>query len=196
MLYGRIVYPANPNIASDAQYINVGDIFQTLAWDMVYDRCGIPSDRIVNISRYDLRTYDGEDVLLPLNGWFGTGRGGELFPLSPHIHPLFIGYHNIHAKDAMCLPKDAVIGCRDEKTLECVSPYVSDAFLSGCMTILFPRREFAPENGKVFIVDVSAKTRKAIPPEILHGAQLLLVFFVQGQIQPPRTHAVIRQIPE
>ena len=163
MLYGRLVYPPNPNTSTDTPYINVGDIFQTLAWDMVYAQCGIPADKIVNISRYDLRTYDGADVLLPMNGWFGTGKGGELFPMSPRIHPIFIGYHNIHAKDAQCLPRDTVIGCRDEKTFDCVSPFVHDACVTGCMTILFPHRTYVPKNGKVFVRSGAGIVADSVP---------------------------------
>ena len=173
MLYGRIVYTPNPRTASETQYINVGDVFQTLAWDLVFEQCGITRAQTVDIDRFSLRTYDDEDVLLPMNGWFGTGKGAEIFPMSPHIHPLYIGYHNIHEKDAALLPPGAVIGCRDEKTLDCVAPHVHSAFISGCMTILFPPRSTAPKDGKTFIVDVSAKVRKAIPPQIRQNAQLL-----------------------
>lgn len=173
MLYGRIVYPPNPNTTSDVQYFNVGDVFQTLAWDRIYAQCGIPAERIVNVSRYDLRMYNGEDVLLPMNGWFGIGRGADVFPLSPRIRPLFIGYHNIHKDDARRLPGDCMIGCRDEKTLDSVAPFARDAFVTGCMTILLERRAHPPQNGRAFIVDVSARDRKAIPPSIAQQATLL-----------------------
>lgn len=173
MRYGRIVYTPNPGLVADAQYVNVGDIFQTLAWDLVYAQCGITPAQTVNVNRYDLRTYSGEDVLLPMNGWFGIGRGADIFPLSPRIHPLFLGYHNLRARDAQALPRDAVIGCRDEETLHVVRSQGRDAFVSGCMTLLFPPRECAPQDGKIWIVDVSAKARRAIPAAIRERAQTL-----------------------
>ena len=173
MQYGRIVYTPGPMLRSGDRYVNVGDTFQTLAVDLVYDTLGIPQSIRKDVERHTLREYDGEDVILPMNGWFGTGRGGEIFPLSPHIRPVWFGYHNVTKADAQHIPKDVPIGCRDEKTFDLIRGYTDRAFLSGCLTILFPTRERVPENGKVFIVDVADKIAASVPADLRKNAVLL-----------------------
>ena len=170
MRYGRLVFTPGPYLNSGDRYVNVGDTFQTLAMDLVYDAMGIPASERVDIERHALRDYKGEDVLLPLNGWFGTGRGSEIFPLSPKIHPVFLGYHNIRKSDARYIPQGMPVGCRDEKTFALLGQRTDDAFLSGCVTILFPTREKPPQDGKVFIVDVAEKTAQAIPESLRANA--------------------------
>ena len=173
MQYGRLVFTPGPYLQSGERYVNIGDTFQTLAVDLVYDALGVPASARTDVERHELRTYDGADVLLPMNGWFGTGRGGELFPLSPRIRPVWFGYHNIRKADAKHIPTDVPVGCRDEKTYELLSGVTDRAFLSGCLTILFPTRERTPEHGKVFIVDVADKTAAAIPERLRENAVYL-----------------------
>ena len=166
MKYGRLVFYANPTDKTKTQYVNVGDIFQTLAVDLVYEKAGIAPQDIVNIDRYGLRDYDGEEVLLPLNGWFGKVKGSEIFPMSEKIHPLYLGFHDINPKDAKRFTGNDFIGCRDEYTYDLIRKHCPNAYISGCMTLLFPKRTAAPADGKTFIVDVSAKTYAHIPKEL------------------------------
>lgn len=173
MQYGRLVFTPGPFLRSGERYVNVGDTFQTLAADLVYDALGVPQGARKNIERHTLRDYDGEDLILPMNGWFGTGRGGEIFPLSARIHPVWFGYHNISKDDARFLPTDVPLGCRDEKTYDLLRRYTDRAFLSGCLTILFPTRTEAPENGKVFIVDVAEKIVASVPARLRDEAVFL-----------------------
>lgn len=166
MKYGRLVFYKNPVDKSKQQYVNVGDIFQSLAVESVYEQMHIPKSDIVCIDRYALPYYDGDDVLLPLNGWFGKVKGSAIFPMSPKIHPLFLGFHDINKKDAKHFSGEDYIGCRDEYTYNLLCKRCSNAYMSGCMTLLFPKREKPPVNGKTFIVDVSAKTYAQIPKEL------------------------------
>ncbi len=173
MQYGRIVYTPGPFLRGGVRYVNVGDTFQTLAADLVYDALDVPQSARINVERHALRSYDGADVLLPMNGWFGTGRGGEVFPLSPRIHPVWFGYHNIRRKDAAHIPSGCPIGCRDEETYALLCQKTDKAFVSGCLTVLFPTRANPPVNGKVFIVDVAEKTAAAIPERLCKDAVYL-----------------------
>ena len=100
MKYGRLVFYANPKDQSKEQYVNVGDIFQTIAIERVYEGAGIDLSKLVDIDRFSLPYYDGDEVLLPLNGWFGKVKGSAIFPMSPKIHPIFLGFHDINKKDA------------------------------------------------------------------------------------------------
>lgn len=169
MKFGRIIYGTNKKQTKSFQYANVGDYFQTFAIDHIYDYMGIPKDQIVTIERHNLRTYNGEPVVLPMQGWFGGLKGDEIFPLSPKITPIYLGYHSItnsHYKDITSYKVNAPVGCRDEATWAKMQENSIDSFISGCMTITMERRKNEPFNGKVFLVDAPEGIEKYIPPEL------------------------------
>lgn len=164
MLYGRLVYgkPGKPK-----GYANIGDNIQTFAINVIYDHLGIDKSQIVELNRQDFSTYDGEDVIVPMNAWFGYTDDKR--PFSDKIHPVFIGYHNMG--DALPnMDKYGAIGCRDEYTYNKLKKLGFDAYLSGCMTILFPKREKNPEKGRVFIVDLPQSVIKLIPEDVKKDA--------------------------
>lgn len=165
MLYGRLVYgkPGKPK-----GYVNIGDYIQTFAIDCVYEYMGIDRQHIVNIDRHDLRVYDGDDVILPLNAWFGYKEDFMLF--SDKIHPVFIGFHNLDHSVCPKLSPYEPIGCRDEATYHILAENGVAAYISGCMTVLFPKRNVDPIAGKVFLVDLPENVIRVIPNEIVSKA--------------------------
>lgn len=167
MLYGRLVFgkPGKPK-----GYVNIGDYIQTFAIDVIYEHLGIDKSQIVDIDRHDLSTYDGEEVVLPLNAWFGYTD--DKLPLSEKIHPVFLGYHNMG--DALPdMNKYGALGCRDEYTYNRLKKRGLDAYVSGCMTVLFPRREKQPEKEGIFIVDLPQSVINIIPENIRKKATYL-----------------------
>ena len=66
---------------SVVQYANLGDYFQTFAIDNIYKELQIKEEDIVTINRSELYKYEGEELTLPMQGWFGYIKGIEIFPL-------------------------------------------------------------------------------------------------------------------
>lgn len=166
MKYGRLVFgkPGKPK-----GYQNIGDYFQTFAIDLIYREMGISQDQIINVDRHDLSTYEGEQIVLPLNAWFGYQEDSCIF--SEKITPVFIGYHNLDKKSAHLLSKYGLIGCRDEATFQIISKEGVQAYISGCMTVLFPKRKKEPKKKKVFLVDLPRSVQRVIPSEIKNKAE-------------------------
>ena len=172
MKYGRLVF--SREFVSSSTVCNVGDFVQTLAIDLLYKEMGIAKEDTVDIPFQSLASYKGEKVLLPLNGYFYYNREYPSFPLSEDITPVFLGLYTTskeYLKHSSFWKNAGVIGCRDEATYEAVKKNGYDAYLTGCMTVLFPKREKAPENGKVFIVDAHPSIDAYIPEEIKKNAE-------------------------
>lgn len=173
MLYGRLTYcrPGKPK-----GFVNIGDYIQTFAIDYIYKYMEIPEDKIINIDRHALRSYTGEEVILPLNAWFGYKDDTGEF--SKYIRPVFIGYHNLNKNINKKMNQYGIIGCRDEGTYQVLSQKGIHAYISGCMTVLFPKRDIKPEKEKVFLVDLPQTVLKVIPKDIKEKAE-----YVSHEIQ-------------
>lgn len=156
MLYGRIGYGNNPFIKGQ-QLCNLGDVFQTLAVDEVYRRMGIDEKSVRTISRYDLETYDGPELTLVMNAWFGHGYPGvRIKHLSSKIRPVYFGFHCISKRNIPTSLFDGRthVGCRDEGTYRLMLESGIPAFLSGCSTLLFDKRPEDSTADKVYCIDV------------------------------------------
>ena len=101
---------------------NLGDNMQLLAIDNLYNYMGIDRNEIVRIDFYDLNTYSGEYVLLPINyPFYGYKDDMSITMFSPKIIPVFLGLSLMCAdfKEAELnyLKRFEPIGCRDEYTM-------------------------------------------------------------------------------
>jgi hypothetical protein len=156
---------------------NIGDAIQSLAMENLYREMGVAPESLLLIPRDAIDKYDGEPCLLPLQGWFGYFA--DIFPLpwSKGITPFFSGFHLTSTWGsrerfvAMGLP-DRIrpfqpIGCRDRGTMRFLREQGLNTYLSGCLTLTFPARQTEPEDGKVFLVDVSDDVKQLIPPAVL-----------------------------
>ena len=162
--YARIIYGSNP--AVNQNFCNLGDYFQTFAVDNLYRRMGIPPEDIIDIPRHGLREYDGEPVILPLQGWFGHNvKGAELFPLSPRITPVFVGFHCLsrNVADAGTLKKYEPIGCRDEATWRFLRGMGVEAYISGCLTVTLPARDPSQAGDEVLLMDADRELLPFLP---------------------------------
>lgn len=120
MKYGVIDYSYGVSAAYGAgnRYcVDIGNDMQSLAVEYLYERLGIDGSQIVRIGYHELRTYEGEYVILPMNMY---GTKDEICPLSPRIVPLFIGFNYVSGKvgaNQSFIRRHEPIGCRDEYTL-------------------------------------------------------------------------------
>lgn len=129
------------------------------------------------IDRDQLDQFDGDPVAVVMNGWF-TKRPATL-PPSPAIRPVYVGFHlSHHCVDLLAdhavrdhLIAWGPIGCRDSFTADVLDAAGVDAFVSGCMTTTFPRREKEPDDGSIYLVDTTG-----VPlPEHIRGDRSIRV---------------------
>jgi hypothetical protein len=76
--------------------------------------------------------------------------------LPPSIQPIFIGFQATSAKMIArhrdFFTKHAPIGCRDVTTAKLFRAEGINAYVSGCLTMTYERRQSAPAQGKIFWV--------------------------------------------
>ncbi len=159
---------------------NAGDCIQNIAVEEIYKELGIDVNSLVQINRDEIPSYSGEKVVLPMQGWFGNIY--NIFPVdwSENIIPVFIGYHlnpanngrNIFIKNGLAkkIKTYEPVGCRDNSTRKFLRNAGVDTYFSGCLTLTFSRREIEPQNGKIFLVDLTEKSKAIIPDKIKNAA--------------------------
>lgn len=159
---------------------NLGDNMQLLAIDNLYNYIGIDRNEIVRIDFYDLNTYSGEYVLLPINyPFYGYKDDMSITMFSPKIIPVFLGLSLMCAdfKEAELdyLKRFEPIGCRDEYTMTELRKRGIFAYLNGCLTAVFPkvRSEDSNHLKKIFCVDVNQALRKYIPSNLLPDCEFI-----------------------
>ncbi len=139
---------------------NMGDDMMVNAIFNLYAYMGIDKSQIVRIPVSHLRSYDGDEVILPLNyPFYGN------FTLSPKIHPVFLGISAMHKSiiENMQLRKYEPIGCRDLHTYRMLRKEGLDAYINGCMTITLPKRKVNNEANKVYLIDIPDELRRYLP---------------------------------
>ncbi len=155
---------------------NIGDCIQNIAVEELYKKAGISPDKLININRDSLPTYNGPQVRLVMQGWFADAHECFPFPWSDKIDPVFLGFHvnkmnntrERFVRDNVLRQMKAYepIGCRDRNTRDFLKMFGLDAYFSGCMTLTFDTRKKTPRNGKIFIVDLQPKSLERLPDKI------------------------------
>lgn len=156
--------------------LNLGDHIQSLAVEQFLPRVS------ARFERDKLRNSKDKSIkyLLVANGWF-SHTPEQCFPFSPHITPLFFGFHitnwnkslkYIENKNVIdFFINNSPIGCRDKHTEYSLKKWGVDAYFTNCMTLSFPNREYMPPRTKYFLVDVPAHLK--IPDRILSKSQYI-----------------------
>lgn len=171
MKYGRLVHIgfSNNNEKEKKRLISVGDVFECLALEKIYERMGIPKDEIVDCYQYEVEQYAGEYIVLPINIYSLNVR------YSRRILPVFLGLtiggqHSISEEELKTLARFSPVGCRDEKTMRNLLSEGIDAYTQGCLVATFPKRinDLKTQN-KVFFVDPEAGIKDYIPSDLLEN---------------------------
>lgn len=179
MKYGLITNVMTFGHLTAGSRSNLGDDIQTHAVEHLYAFMGIAPDQIVRLNRYEFQEYDGRHgyILMPMCGYFTLGNAQSPLPLSPYIIPVYFSFGlSSDVDDPADLDhfrRHEPIGTRDERVMQMFRSRGVAAFLSGCLTIVFPRRERAPEKGKVFLVDVPEEVLEHMPQGLLDNAEHL-----------------------
>lgn len=151
---------------------NLGDYMQLEGIRQIYNRLGISQEDIVEIERDNLSLYDGEYVILPMTAAFNAVYDINIFPLSPKIIPIFIGFFTGDesvAKEIAKYEKFGTFGCRDLMTMKLMQKQGVLAYMSGCFSIGFEKRKNEPKNGKVYLCDPPERLRPYIPKEYMNN---------------------------
>jgi len=136
---------------------NLGDHIQTLATERFLG-CNP-----INIERDKLSQYEGEKVILLMQGYFFVNELHCSFPPSSNIIPVFTGFHIEDSHETRSfyssvniieyLRKYAPIGCRDESTMKFLENNEIEAYFTRCLTLTFPCRDKNIKGGKIFFID-------------------------------------------
>lgn len=173
MKWGRITFA---NRAIERNFFNAGDTIQIFAIDIIYKEMQLNQNDIIDIPIDEIRTYHGEKVILPIAGYFQYESRNPVFPTSNDIIPIFLSIHctsKQYLKHKSFWKKYEPIGCRDESTMLAMRKIGCDAYLLGCITSLFPKRNFIPDTPHVFLVDVHPKAIHYIPKSIMQSAEYM-----------------------
>ena len=179
MKYGLITNVMTFGHLTSGSRSNLGDDIQTHAVEHLYASMGIAPEQIVRLNRYEFQQYDGCHgyILMPMCGYFTLGNAQSPLPLSPYIIPVYFSFGlSSDVDDPVQLDhfrRHEPIGTRDERVMHMFRSRGVAAFLSGCLTITFPRRERTPTDGKVFLVDVPDEVLEQMPRALLDKSERL-----------------------
>ncbi len=156
---------------------NLGDHIQIVASQMLLNRLGIAPCTYVDRDDEIATSAELANADLPvgilMNGWFKTNR--EEWPPHLKFDPIFLGFHIRLWQCPELVSPEAIeyyrrhgpIGCRDEYTLGLLTQHGVDAFISNCLSILFPRRLSNPEQQtEVFVVSRDERVLDDIPASL------------------------------
>lgn len=157
--------------------VNIGDYVQMEGLRRLYAKMNIPKENIIEIERNLISKYDGDEyVILPICGYFSFTPWLQFFPFPDKIIPMYIGFQcfdeAIIRKIAKEHKKFGPFGCRDLLTMKLFRQNGADAYMSGCMSIAYPKRE-EPKKHKVFLYDPPEELIPYIPKELMDKAETL-----------------------
>lgn len=171
-------------------YCNYGDAVQSIAIEYLYGLMNIPETEIVHITKKELASYNGEQLLLPYSYvlYFLVNTQDGSVSLSKKITPVFLGasiefalLFNSYPLDNFTNPgkkwieffkKYSPIGCRDEFTHRFLAKQGISAYLQGCITNILPRRPDG-EYKKTLLIDCPSEVLPYIPKDRLANAEVM-----------------------
>lgn len=178
MKYGYLFYqkPLIPEMPS--RPVNLGDPIQSYAVKLLYREMGIADEDIIPVPRYDMRNYNGEECICTVNTcstYEELAYDSYFMPPSEKIHAVPFSLHinrDIASDELEYYRTCTDVGCRDEFTEKKLAALGINAYLTGCLSLTFPRRTLAQEYraDKVYLIDVQSGFRNFIPKEILMNA--------------------------
>lgn len=180
MKYGVISYK-RPMREGSKHNLNLGDPIQSYALRKLYEKMSIDENNIVEINRYNAKSYNGEYTILPFSCFNMISNQYmheyDSLPPSPKIIPVYISFHlhsRVISKEILeSLRAYQPIGCRDEETMINLRRHGIVAYLSGCITATLPKREVEPKVPKTFFVDVIPELLKYAPEELKENAEFI-----------------------
>lgn len=160
-------------VGKENRTINLGDAFEIIAIDRIYEKMGIPSKDIIEIDLYELDRYEGEEVILPINFMFVPKiMGTNLLGISSRIIPVFLGLTitetSLTEEQCAFLKTCEPIGCREERTKSTLSENGINAYLGGCIASTLTGSAETEDKcrSKVAFIDVPKFVNPYVPEDI------------------------------
>lgn len=188
--YGVLSYNKVHMNLDGNDFQNLGDWVQTIAMEELYKEWGI--DNYIFVNRDDAMDYDGDYVVVPYNGFNSLVHTKQYeinaFPLSQKIIPLFFGMHfhddYIPTEMREQLIHFGPVGCRDEETMCNMRSHGVYAYLSGCVTALFTRRNIDDEKQKkVLLVDAPDEIESYMPLHLKENMEYMTHIYQFDRMQ-------------
>lgn len=180
MKYGVLEY-------KNLHIVNIGDAMQIIAVLNLYRNMGIDEESIIRVNYFDLQTYDGEEVMLPICfPFYGFNNQNKVTCFSPKIIPVFLSISlfdtNLDSEEVEYLKKFEPIGCRDAFTAEGLAKKGLKTYLNGCMTLTLDAIQKEPKKTDVICVDVPDGFFSYIPDYLRENMKIQTHIFknVQG----------------
>lgn len=175
MKYGRIICNGvtKGNDKTEKRKMNIGDIFECMAIDNIYERMGVDKSEIIDCNQNQLDIYDGEYVVIPINFYYTS------VTFSSRVLPVYLGlslggHHELTDSEYTMLRKFSPIGCRDERTLRRLLNKGIDAYLNGCIVATFPQRQQGlTSQDTVIFADAQRGIKDYIPSELLKKYRII-----------------------
>jgi hypothetical protein len=153
-------------------HVNLGDPIRDYTLSLLYKKMNVCP---VNLYFDDFTTYTGETVVLPINTYLNYPYGYGQLPMSNKIIPVYLhlAIHDMELFRPEFFQSYQPIGCRDEQTMRVLHSMGIQTYLSGCLSLTYPRSAKVPKNGKVFFVDTPETLLNFVPDEIKKRAEFL-----------------------
>ena len=158
--------------------VNLGDYVQTIAVKNILNNL-FPNSKKIFFDRDNLINFNLLKSIAIMQGWFSHTEtflpNNKILPIyiGTHITPIKLKFLSNFINNNVKYFEKFTIGCRDIDTKNFFVKNKIDAYLSRCLTLTFPKREYKSSQNKIFIVDIDEKYYKYIPSEILEKAEFL-----------------------
>jgi len=176
MKYGYMFYRKPlPNLRKERP-CNLGDPIQSIAVINLYKEMGISEEDMIPIDRFDAALYKGEEAIVTINGAENYEHYAYHTPFLPPAKQLIPVYFSLYfhreldENTAASFREHGPVGCRDFFTVDFLRKNGVSAYLTGCLTMTYPRRASTEEQNTVFLIDCPSKLEEFIPEDIRSGA--------------------------
>lgn len=175
MKYGVLKHKPLFKHLNSKSLFNIGDNVQSHAIKNIYKHMGIDEENIVEVNKYELSSYDGDYLVVPIANFTMINDEYGVLPISPKIIPVFISFNlfteSFSPEIEVNLKNNQPIGCRDEFTMTNMRKHNIRAYLSGCVTATLPKRSSEPKEPKTFFVDIPESVLPFVPNDIKINAE-------------------------
>ena len=172
MKYGYLFYRKPIPELRKERPINLGDPIQSIAVINLYREMGISDEDIIPIEKYDAAYYDGEEAIVIMNGaehYEHYAYHTAFLPPSKQLTPVYFSLYldrELNEDVMNNFRQYGPIGCRDMDTLRRLNEKGCGTYLSGCVTMTFPKREKTDKQKSIFLIDCPASLDKFLPEDI------------------------------
>ncbi len=173
MKYAKFVNTKPVGYHDVVRMTNMGDSVQAFAVDHLFRYAGVNQNDVIGIP---CRSAEAEEpCYLVVQGHFG--RQYDMgFMHNDNIYPIFIGFALkdvfLTDEEVRYFKKYEPILCRDELTKNTLTGYGVEAYLSGCLSVCFPKRDqhAKGKRDKYYFVDVKKPFLDLVPENIKQNA--------------------------